>query len=156
MKAELHGLIQRRFPSLWQWYAYRRYLTAAYGEPEIRFLSQVVNSNRHAIDVGVFEGIYSRRLTQLCRGVIGFEANPASAAFCQAALGRSAVIHNCALSDRAGVVTLRLPELAAGAVAVARRSARASLPTTWAARRPPRSRSPRRVSTTSPCHRSAS
>ena len=92
-------------------YAYRRYLHAPYGEREIHVLPQVVDPTRHAIDIGVFEGMYSRRLAELCRGVFGFEANPASAAFCRAALGRSATIHNCALSDAPGTVILRMPAL---------------------------------------------
>jgi FkbM family methyltransferase len=113
VKAHLKHVIRRRFPSLWQRHAYRRYLTAAYGEREIHVLRDVVDADRHAIDVGVYEGIYSRRLAGLCRGVIGFEAHPVSAAFCTAALGKLAVIHNVALSDRSGTVNLRTPELTA-------------------------------------------
>jgi FkbM family methyltransferase len=113
LKPELQRAIRRHFPSLWLRHAYHRYLTAEYGEPEIHLLPQVVDPSRHAVDVGVYEGIYSRRLAQLCLGVIGFEAHPASAAFCKAALGASAVIHNCALSDQAGAVTLRVPDVGA-------------------------------------------
>lgn len=109
MKTYIQEELRRHLPSVWQWHAYRKYLHASYGEQEIHVLSQLVDPDRFAIDVGVHEGIYSRHLAKLCRGVIGFEANPVSAAFCQAALGKLAAIHNYALSDAPGMAKLRVP-----------------------------------------------
>ena len=109
MKAYIQQELRRHLPAVWQWRAYHKYLHAPYGEREIHLLSKIVDPERIAVDVGVHEGIYSRHLAGLCRGVVGFDANPLSAAFCQAALGRLATIHNCALSDAAGTVTLRIP-----------------------------------------------
>jgi FkbM family methyltransferase len=119
LKRHVQGALRHRFPSLWHAYIYRRYLHADYGEREIHFLSEVVPADRYAIDIGVYEGVYTRRLAGLCRGVFGFEANPDSARFCKAALGKTVTMHNCALSDSAGLVNLRLPDTAAEAGAAA-------------------------------------
>jgi FkbM family methyltransferase len=118
MQRQIQLLLRHRLPPLWHAYSYRRYLRAGYGVREIHFLPDVTPPERYAVDVGVFEGIYARCLAGLCRGVVGFEANPDSAAFCRAVLGKMATIYNCALSDRLGVATLRVPDVSAQTAAV--------------------------------------
>lgn len=100
---------RRAAPAVWQRLKYYQYLRSAYGEFEIRLLDELVDPDRHAIDVGVFLGMYSRRLLSLAQSVIGFEANPESAAFLRRCFGPRYRLENVALSSKDGVTELRIP-----------------------------------------------
>ena len=45
-------------------------------EPEINILNDLCDQNRSSIDIGVFRGAYSYRLSELSKKVYGFEPNP--------------------------------------------------------------------------------
>ena len=45
-------------------------------EPEIKILNDLCDQNKSSIDIGVFRGAYSYRLSELSKKVYGFEPNP--------------------------------------------------------------------------------
>jgi len=78
-------------------------------EPEYYLLDHLVDPSRAAIDIGANEGIYSGRMAQLCPRVHCFEPIPWFAAALRRKLAASVVVHECALSNRAGTGELRIP-----------------------------------------------
>jgi len=61
------------------------------------------------LDIGVHIGIYARHFAKYAKCVIGFEANPNSAAFAKRSLSGLATIEWVALSSEAGSGLLRIP-----------------------------------------------
>ena len=45
-------------------------------EKEIRILDKLVDGSKASIDIGVYRGVYSYFLSNLCKYVYAFEANP--------------------------------------------------------------------------------
>ena len=45
-------------------------------EKEIRVLDKLVDGSKASIDIGVYRGVYSYFLSDLCKYVYAFEANP--------------------------------------------------------------------------------
>ncbi len=81
------------------------------GEREIRLLRSLCTRDRIAIDVGANIGVYTWHLRRLAKRVVAYEANPALAARLRDAFaGDMRVdVRACAVSERAGRVTLQVP-----------------------------------------------
>ncbi|WP_245436737.1 FkbM family methyltransferase [Rhizobium chutanense] len=79
------------------------------GEPELRILDKLCRRSQTAIDIGANYGVYSWFLTKYARDVVAFEPQPHMVAFLEAALGSSVRVEQVALSDSAGVATMRIP-----------------------------------------------
>jgi FkbM family methyltransferase len=116
----LRSLVSRSLkvvsPALWQKIKYHEYSSESWAEPEFHLVREFVDPNRHAIDAGVHLGMYTRRFSELAKGVIAFEANPDSAAFARRSLGHLARIEAVALSSEAGTARLRVPLRPEGAM----------------------------------------
>jgi FkbM family methyltransferase len=69
----------------------------------------IIDPGRAALDIGVHIGIYARHFAKYAKCVIGFEANPNSAAFAKRSLSGLATIEWVALSSEAGSGLLRIP-----------------------------------------------
>ncbi|ACI55944.1 FkbM family methyltransferase [Rhizobium leguminosarum] len=80
-----------------------------HGEPELRILDKLCRRSQTAIDIGANYGVYSWFLTKYARDVVAFEPQPNMVAFLKAALGSSVRVEQVALSDSAGVATMRIP-----------------------------------------------
>jgi FkbM family methyltransferase len=102
------GYVRRYAPPLWFLFKYHRYRLFK-GEAEIHVLPEIVPPGRTAIDVGCSVGLYARALSHLAPKVIGFEANPAIAAFAKKVARRNVEIVNVALSADAAGAELRIP-----------------------------------------------
>jgi FkbM family methyltransferase len=96
-------------PALWQQLKYRQYLLDPSAEREIHVVHRYINPDRAALDIGVHIGIYARHFAKYAKCVIGFEANPNSAAFAKRSLNGIATIKWVALSSEAGTGLLRIP-----------------------------------------------
>ncbi|MFT8245287.1 FkbM family methyltransferase [Roseomonas sp. BN140053] len=84
-------------------------------EREWLLLPLLADRSRVAVDVGANLGLYAGRLAQLCRKVHCFEPIPWLADDLATRLPRrGVVIHQIALSDRAGTAELRIPYGEAG------------------------------------------
>jgi len=105
--------VRRYAPRAWFLFKYHRYRLFK-GEPGIHLLPEIVPRGRMAIDVGCSVGLYARALSSLAPQVIGFEANPATAALAKKAARRNVEIVNVALSANAGGARLRVPFSARG------------------------------------------
>lgn len=84
------------------------------GEPELRFIPQLIDPKRHAIDIGANRGVWSDCLGRHCPGVLAFEPNPKMFAFLSAACADNVLPSPLALSDHAGEAILRVPRTARG------------------------------------------
>lgn len=80
-----------------------------HGEPELRILDRLCRRGQTAIDIGANYGVYSWYLTKYAGDVVAFEPQPHMVAFLKAALGSSVRVEQVALSDSAGVATMRIP-----------------------------------------------
>ncbi len=80
-------------------------------EKEIRILSQLVDSSKASIDIGVYRGVYSFFLSQLSSYVYAFEANPLLyRRLISSFKNRGNVkIENLAVSSHEGMAKLRIP-----------------------------------------------
>lgn len=94
-------------PRLNMWRLIRKHLRK--GEPELRFLPQMVPAGRNAIDVGANKGVYSHLLARLCPQVEAFEPSPKIYRLLTGYLPRNVTPHQVALSDRAGTAELIVP-----------------------------------------------
>jgi FkbM family methyltransferase len=102
-------LCRRTAPALWQQLKYRQYLRDPSAEREIHFVHRYIDPDRAVLDIGVHIGIYARHFAKYTRCVLGFEANPKSAAFAKRSLNGVATIEWVALSSEAGTGLLRIP-----------------------------------------------
>lgn len=84
------------------------------GEPELRLLPELVDPTRAAIDVGANRGVWTHQLAALCPQVYAFEPNPKMFAILDAARPANAEARRIALSDRAGLASLKVPRSARG------------------------------------------
>ena len=99
-------------PKLNMWRLIRKHLRK--GEPELRFLPQIVPKGRNAIDVGANKGIYSHLLAPLCPQVEAFEPSPKIYRILTRSLPANVTPHQVALSDKAGMAELIVPKHASG------------------------------------------
>ena len=98
-----------------RWYA--RYLVRKNlrrGEPELRFLPQIVPRDRIAVDVGANKGVYTRVLAGIASHVHAFEPNPKAFRWLNRALPDNVTVHPLALSDRVGDGRLYVPKKGRG------------------------------------------
>ncbi len=81
------------------------------GERELRWLNRLVDPDRHSIDIGANNGVYTWWLSRYSRVCHAFEPNPILARSLEAMVGTSgrAKIWPIALSDTDGVSALRIP-----------------------------------------------
>jgi len=80
------------------------------GEPELRFLADLVPAGCTAIDVGANRGFYSYALAELAGRVEAFEPHPELARFARRKLGPAIPVHEVALSNTSGWTTLYVPQ----------------------------------------------
>lgn len=79
-------------------------------EPELRILQNIVPRGCRAIDIGANRGYYSYALSKIAGVVEAFEPNPLMARFARRKLGRTVRIHEAALSNNRGMMTLHIPK----------------------------------------------
>ena len=84
------------------------------GEPELRFLPDLVPVGCTAIDVGANRGYYSYALAELAARVEAFEPHPELARFARQKLGAAIPVHEIALSNTSGWTTLFVPQAERG------------------------------------------
>ena len=81
-------------------------------EPELVILDQLCNVSKSSIDVGVFRGVYSFKMSEHSYKVYGFEANPVMFRLLIKNLSKlkeNIEIHNIALSNINGTSKLKVP-----------------------------------------------
>lgn len=83
-------------------------------EAEIDLLPAFADRSRLALDVGANFGAWSRAMLPHFAGVHAFEPQPRLARMLAAAAPKRLVVHQAAVSDRCGRVTLRVPALNLG------------------------------------------
>ncbi|HEX2613100.1 MAG TPA: FkbM family methyltransferase [Fibrobacteria bacterium] len=90
------------------WYRVQRW--SGHAEPEMLRLREFVPRNLAALDVGANIGLYSYALSRLCPRVEAFEPQPECARVLRAfSRGRNVRLHESALSDAEGELTLHVP-----------------------------------------------
>ncbi len=87
----------------------RRLADTTWDEIETDFLDLMVDPEKTAVDVGANVGKYAARLSELAPRVLAFEPDPLLAAKIARALPRNVEVHAAAVSDTAGVASLRFP-----------------------------------------------
>jgi len=101
------------FPArLYMWRLIRKHLRK--GEPELKFLPQIVPRDRIAIDIGANKGVYTHLLARLAQGVEAFEPNPKIYRILTRTLPKNVVAHQVALSDKVGTAELIVPMYGGG------------------------------------------
>ena len=81
-------------------------------EQELQILDKIVNKNLESVDVGVYRGVYSYRLSQLSKQVHSFEPNPLLFPYLQKNLKKlveNVTLYKIALSDEAMETDLKIP-----------------------------------------------
>ena len=81
-------------------------------EPELLLLDQLCDKSKSSIDVGVFRGVYSFKMSEFSNIVYGFEANPIlyqSLIKNLTKLKTNIKLYNIALSDFEGLAKLKIP-----------------------------------------------
>jgi FkbM family methyltransferase len=104
-----YTLIPARF---YMWRLLRKHLRK--GEPELKFLPQIVPRDRIAIDIGANKGVYTHFLARLCQSVEAFEPNPKIYRILTRTLPTNVVTHQVALSDLTGTAELIVPMYGGG------------------------------------------
>jgi FkbM family methyltransferase len=81
-------------------------------EPELDLIEQFCDKTKSSIDIGVFRGVYSYKLSEVSDKVYGFEANPIMFKYLLknlTKLKKNIILHNTALSDSEGYTKLKIP-----------------------------------------------
>ena len=81
-------------------------------EKELSIISNFKNSKRDAVDVGVYRGIYSYKLSQEFKHVYSFEPNPLIYPYLKKNLTKiikNMSLENLAISDNNGEINLKIP-----------------------------------------------
>ena len=108
------------------WYRVQRW--SGHAEPEMLRLREFVPRNLAAIDIGANIGLYSYALSRLCPRVEAFEPQPEVARVLRAfARGTNVTLHETALSDTEGELTLHVPVIG-GEAATGMASLRSDFP----------------------------
>jgi len=92
---------------IYMWRLIRKHMRK--GEREFRFLPNLVDRNRIAIDIGANKGVYTHTLAKLCQSVEAFEPNPKIYRILKRTLPDNVVAHQVALSDSVGTAELIVP-----------------------------------------------
>ena len=82
-------------------------------EKELAILDKIVIENLESVDVGVYRGVYTYRLSQLSKHVHSFEPNPLVFPYLDKNLKKvvkNMTLYNTALSDEITEVDLRIPK----------------------------------------------
>ena len=79
------------------------------GEPELKILKSLVNSDKNSLDIGANKGVYTYFLSRLSRHVFAYEPNPVLAKFLTQSVGSNVTVQPFALSDSEGQATLSVP-----------------------------------------------
>jgi len=82
-------------------------------EEELLILDQIVDKDLESVDVGVYRGVYSYRLAQICRYVHSFEPNPILFAYLERnfkKLAKNITLYSTALSDETIETDLKVPK----------------------------------------------
>jgi len=82
-------------------------------EEELSLLDQIVNKNYECIDVGVYRGVYSYKLSKICNYVHSFEPNPLIFSYLNKNLKKiikNMTLYNIALSNQEIITDLRIPK----------------------------------------------
>lgn len=81
-------------------------------EPELLLLDQLCDRTKSSIDIGVFRGVYSYKISEYSDKVYGFEANPIMFKYLTKnliKLKNNIIIYNIALSNSEGYAKLKIP-----------------------------------------------
>ena len=78
-------------------------------EPEMRYLSRLVNPNKVSIDIGANKGIYAYELSKLTKHVYCFEPIVELCDYVKLYQSEKITVNNVALSDYSGKATLHIP-----------------------------------------------
>tara|TARA_B100000780_G_C21004435_1_gene401998 strand:+ start:113 stop:856 length:744 start_codon:yes stop_codon:yes gene_type:complete len=81
-------------------------------EKELALINKFTNRDKSAVDVGVYRGVYSYKLSQEFKHVYAFEPNPLIYPFLKKNLTKiitNLTLNNCALSNTTGATTLKIP-----------------------------------------------
>lgn len=80
------------------------------GDPELKVIGHLIPGGSHAIDVGVYHGVYTSVMADHAKKVYAFEPHPAHFAFVKKALPKEKVeIQQIALSNVEGEAELVIP-----------------------------------------------
>ena len=82
-------------------------------ENELTILGEIVNKDLESIDVGVYRGVYSYRLSKISKHVHAFEPNPLIFPYLEKNLKKiikNISLYNIAASDNKGVAKLKIPK----------------------------------------------
>ena len=82
-------------------------------DQEIGLLDKVVNKKLESIDVGVYRGVYSYKMSKMSSHVHSFEPNPLIYPYLEKNLKKiisNVTLYNVALSDKSEVVDLKVPK----------------------------------------------
>tara|TARA_B100001093_G_C26601270_1_gene915984 strand:- start:85 stop:828 length:744 start_codon:yes stop_codon:yes gene_type:complete len=81
-------------------------------EKELTIIERFSDKNKDALDIGVYRGVYSYKLSQYFKTVHSFEPNPLLYPYLEKNLKKiiqNIKLYNLALSDRSGETELKLP-----------------------------------------------
>lgn len=81
-------------------------------EKELKIIDKFSDKSKDALDIGVYRGVYSYKLSQNFKNIHSFEPNPLLFPYLEKNLNKiisNVKLYNLALSDDNGVTELRLP-----------------------------------------------
>ena len=82
-------------------------------EEELKILDKIVSKDLESVDVGVYRGVYSYRLSQLSKHVHSFEPNPLLFPYLDknlSKLSKNITLYNTALSNETRETELKIPK----------------------------------------------
>ena len=82
-------------------------------EKELELIESFGNKKKSAVDVGVYRGVYSYKLSKYFKKVFSYEPNPLLYPYLKKNLVQiiqNMTISNLALSDKTGNINLRIPK----------------------------------------------
>jgi FkbM family methyltransferase len=110
LPTSLRKLVRQLAPPqavLWRQSRYAR----RYGEPELDLVPCLCDPTRDSVDVGANEGLYSNRMRRHSRRTFAFEAVTHLADELRWKFGNSVIVHNLAVSSKAGRGSINIPQL---------------------------------------------
>lgn len=104
-------LVDRMLLAAPPWVArhYRAYKWWRWGEPEVHLLPVLCDKRKLSVDVGASRGFYSYFMGRKSRRCLAFEPNP-ELHFQLRSQAVNTTVYGCALSNRCGIVELRIPK----------------------------------------------
>jgi FkbM family methyltransferase len=79
------------------------------GEPELKILKSLVDSEKNSIDIGANKGVYTYFLSRFSSHVFAYEPNPELAKFLKQSVGSNVTVQEIALSNTDGQAILSIP-----------------------------------------------